>query len=423
VSKILYNPRIFFRIFWQLKAYLLIGSCTQCFGQNTELPYIIWISFDGFRHDYVEKYNLPNFQKFIKDGVSAKSLIPSFPSKTFPNHYTLVTGMYPGSHGLVDNTFYDKKRNQIYRISNRDQVEDAYWYGGTPIWQLAQKQGIKTASYYWVGSEAPILGMYPNYYHKYNHSDPNEKRVDQVIDWLKLPEAERPHLITLYFSMVDETGHNFGPNSAEMRQTTLQADSLLGYLMKSLEQIPLPVNIVLTSDHGMQEIKKEAKNFIDIGEFTDLSDSTVHIAPNSFHVHIYCDNKDKLNVIYKDLKSKESNFKVYKKSDIPKKFSYNTHERIGDILVVTNPPFMIGLGNWVKNPPYRAIFGQHGSNPFNNKNLHGIFYARGKHFKKNHKIPSFQNIHVYPLIAYLMGLEIPTNIDGKLRVLKNILTD
>src|SRR5688500_9149888 len=165
-------------------------------SQAKDTPYVILVSFDGFRYDYVEKYDLPNFKSFIKKGSASDGMIPSFPSKTFPNHYTLVTGLYPGHHGLVDNAFYDPTLHQYYAIRDRAAVHNPAYYGGTPLWQLAQQQGLKTASFFWVGSEAPIQGKYPDYYFDYDESVPNKKRVDQTVAWLKLPPTERPHFIS-----------------------------------------------------------------------------------------------------------------------------------------------------------------------------------------------------------------------------------
>jgi predicted AlkP superfamily pyrophosphatase or phosphodiesterase len=169
-------------------------------AQKKSTPYVILISFDGFRHDYVQKFDPPHFKEFIRKGAAADGLIPSFPSKTFPNHYTLVTGLYPGHHGLVDNQFYDPVQLKRYGMGDRKAVLDTTFYGGMPLWQLAHKHGLKSASYFWVGSEVPLRGNYPDYYFPYNQSVPNKDRVDQTIAWLKLPEKDRPHYFTVFLS-------------------------------------------------------------------------------------------------------------------------------------------------------------------------------------------------------------------------------
>ena len=182
-----------------------------------ERPYVIMISFDGFRHDYVEKFDAPNFKSFIANGASAEAMMPSFPSKTFPNHYTMVTGLYPGNHGLVDNSFYDPTLDVQYGMRNRALVENPAFYGGLPLWQLVQKNGMKSASYFWVGSETAIAGSFPDYYHIYDGDVNNDDRITAVIDWLKLPQDQRPNYISLYFSLVDSESHASGPNSEKTK--------------------------------------------------------------------------------------------------------------------------------------------------------------------------------------------------------------
>src|SRR5690606_7808089 len=284
-------------IFW---LFLSIGFAA-C-AQQKDRPYVILMSFDGFRNDYVTKYNLPNFKQFIKNGAAAEGLIPSFPSKTFPNHYTLVTGLYPGHHGLVDNHFYDKDLALAYTMRNRNMVENPKFYGGTPLWQLAQQHGLKSASCFWVGSETPVQGEFPTYYYPYNESMPNKKRVDQVIDWLRLPKKQRPQFISLYFSVVDSEGHSTGPNSEELKNTTLEADSLLGYLMQGLKKIKLPVNVILVSHHGMYELDQKEETYITLRKFINLADTTVRIVNGGTQAHFYTKNVDSL---YNALKAVE----------------------------------------------------------------------------------------------------------------------
>ena len=192
-----------------------LGSSTPTTNSKASLekPYVILISLDGFRWDYVEKYKPPHLSNFIKNGVKAESLIPSFPSKTFPNHYTIATGMYPDKHGIIGNSFFSYKKNTTYKLGNRETVEDGTFYGGTPIWILADKNQMVSASYFFVGSEADIQGKHPTYYKIYDGSIKNETRVTQALNWLALPKEKRPHLITMYFSDMDDTGHDFGPNN------------------------------------------------------------------------------------------------------------------------------------------------------------------------------------------------------------------
>lgn len=380
------------------------------------------VSFDGFRHDYVEKYNTPNIKEFIKQGAAAEVMRPSFPSKTFPNHYTLVTGLYPGNHGLVDNTFYDKGRDTFYSIRQRAKVEDSYYYGGLPLWQLVQQNGMKSASYFWVGSEARIEGEFPSYYHRFDDTVPHKNRVNAVFDWLKLPEAERPHLMTIYFSMVDTQGHEYGPNGQKTKEAVMEADSLVGMLVEGLKKIDLPVNVILVADHGMYEMQNKPEYFIyqeDI--LAGLPKDDFIFVNNMTHANIFVKNKAKEDSIYNVIKARESHFKVYKKAEIPAKLHFNTHPRIGDLFFVVEPAYSIySRESLAKKPETRAVWGVHGFDPSITPEMGAIFYAKGPNIKAGVKIPAFDNIHVYPFVAAILGIT-PPKVDGDLKVLEGIL--
>lgn len=395
---------------------VVIILCFPLYAQKDKTPYVVLISFDGFRHDYVAKFNPPNFTAFIKSGTAADGMIPSFPSKTFPNHYTIVTGLYPGNHGLVDNQFYDPTLKKRYGLRDASVVRDPSFYGGTPLWQLAQQQGIRTASYFWVGSEVSLHGQFPTYYLPYNESVPNEKRIDQVIQWLNLPEAERPHFISLYFSLVDTEGHKTGPDSDALRKTVMNADSLLGVFMKKLTATKLAVNVIIVSDHGMYELTQEEKSYIPFFSLVNMNDTSHVFANGGTQMHIYTKKVDSL---YNVLVQQEKNYKVYRKADFKPEWHYN-HERAGDLLVVAEPGYYIhdqprSFGGW----SYEA-FGVHGYDPARVNEMRGIFYAAGPDIKKGLHINAFENIHVYPLIAEIFGLKTP-KIDGSIDVLRPVL--
>ncbi len=391
--------------------FLLSLECV--YAQQKDRPYVVLVSFDGFRHDYVSKFNLPNFQKVIANGAASDGLIPAFPSKTFPNHYTLVTGLYPGNHGLVDNAFYDTTTGIRFSASDREAVENPVFYGGTPIWQLAQQQGLLTASCFWVGSEAPVQGQYPSYYTLYDEKFPNKKRIDSVMYWLALPEYERPQFISLYFSMVDTEGHAKGPNAIELKNATLAADSLLGYLMEGLRKTRLPVNLILVSDHGMTELPQHDNTWVTLSNFINTADSSVIVINNGTHAHVYTENPDSLFAV---LKKQEEKFVVYKKPLMPERWHYN-HERVGDLLILAKPGYQLRLSDR-KQKVTAPFFGAHGFDP-QIKDMHGIFYAMGPNVKPGKRIAAFENIHVYPFIAALLKLDAPT-VDGKLEVLQKI---
>jgi predicted AlkP superfamily pyrophosphatase or phosphodiesterase len=392
---------------------------------ESDEPYVLLISFDGFRDDYVEKFNAPNFKEFIGKGAAAISMTPSYPSKTFPNHYSIVTGMYPGNHNLVDNTFYDPGRETVYSIGNIALVQDEYYYGGLPLWQLVQQNGMKSASYFWVGSEAKIAGSYPDYYEVYNGNVPNEARIDTVMDWLSLPKKERPRFISLYFSLVDSEGHNSGPNSQATGATVLEVDRLLGILMSQLENSDLAVNVILTSDHGMYEVQNVPETYIyldDIFQGIDISNET--FINNRMHAHLFIEDRVLDENSYETLKSREDRFTVYRKEETPEHWHYRDSERIGDYFLVAEPGhYFTTRERQASNTFDGSVRGDHGFDPYITPEMGAIFYAQGPNIKQGIEVPKFNNVHVYPLIAEILGINSPSNIDGKLTVLNSILKD
>ncbi len=378
------------------------------------------ISFDGFRSDYVKKINPPHFKEFIAKGSQAEAMIPSFPSKTFPNHYTLVTGLTPGHHGLVDNSFYDRTRKTKYGMRMRDKVEDPYYYGGVPLWELAKQHGMKSASFFWVGSEMTDEKRRPDYYFPFNDAIDPQQRVDQVIDWLKLPEAERPHLIMLYFSFPDHEGHAYGPNALETQNAVLRADTLLGNLMKGVRETQLPVNVIIVSDHGMSELTVAEGTYIFLDELIRKDTSIVSVNGGT-QAHLYIRDSKKRDSVYSALKKAEKNYRVLKKSEFNAEWHYDT-DRTGDLMIMANPGHYIregGRANLFRVVSAGSKFGVHGYDPKKVKDMYGIFYAQGPNIKPGITLAPFRNIHVYPLVAKILGLPLP-EIDGSFDVLKKI---
>jgi predicted AlkP superfamily pyrophosphatase or phosphodiesterase len=393
-------------------------------GYSQHKPYVILVSFDGFRYDYVDKVDAPNFKSLIKSGTHAEGLIPSFPSKTFPNHYSIVTGLYPGHHGLVDNNFFDPKRKEIYEMKNRKRATDAYYYGGTPLWQLARQQGLKSASFFWVGTELLQQDLRPDYYYPYDESVPDTVRVKQVVEWLKLPEADRPHFITLYFSSPDHEGHSFGPSSPETKKAILNSDYLLGMLMKKIKALPLAVNVIVVSDHGMEELKEQPETYVFLEEILNRKDTAIKVVNGGTQAHVYVNNQSLLDSTYKSLKKeeKEKKYLVYKQEEFPARWHYNV-PRAGDLLITANPGFYLidqERKKWLADIQPGSSFGVHGYDPAVAQNMMGIFFAVGPNIKSGKKIAPFENIHIYPLIATMLGLTTPP-VDGDLKVLKKIL--
>lgn len=382
-------------------------------------PYVILISLDGFRWDYVDKFQPPHLGNFIKNGVKAASLIPAFPTKTFPNHYSIATGMYPDKHGILANSFYSHKNDKIYKLGDRETVEDGTFYGGTPIWIQANKASMVSASYFFVGSEANIQGIHPTYFHRYDGSVKNEARVAEALKWLNLPEKERPHIITMYFSDMDDIGHRYGPNNeTELKKVLFNLDENLGKLFKGVAATNLPVNIVIVSDHGMAELS--TANYIPID---DLQNNNLFTAINNGAIiNIYPKDGISSASIIEYLKPKENNFKVYKTEDTPG-FEYKpTNKDWGTVQIIPDVGYYFSTKQRIKSIINNAVttVGVHGYDA-KLKDMHGIFYANGPAFKKGYTAPSLKIIDIYPLICNILELPIPSNIDGDLNQIRSVL--
>lgn len=374
-------------------------------------PYVVMVSIDGYRYDYTDRFAPPALSRIAREGASAEGLLPVYPSKTFTNHYSIATGLYAENHGIVANSFYDPQRDEGYTLSNRKNVEDASWYGGKPLWVAAEQQGLLAANYFWPGSEAAIQGVRPTYYYKYNQSTPNETRVKQVKAWLDLPPEKRPHLIFLYFSDVDSAGHKFGPDSKEVKEAVFKVDRAIAQLQEELKETNLPVNLIIASDHGMQKIDSKKVELID--EYSDLTQ--VKVVGFGPQVLIYTKDPLKTEKVYQELKAKAQHFKVYKRQEIPARFHYSKNARAGDLLLVAEAPYSIGIRS-----DHRIEGGNHGFDPDTTNSMRGIFYAMGPNVKTQVKLKPFRNVNIYPWVMKILGLKILEPVDGNVEVLKEI---
>jgi len=378
-------------------------------------PYVILISADGFRYDLADKYHATHLIKLRTEGVQAAFMKPSYPSVTFPNHYTIVTGLYPSHHGLVDNTFYDESRKGLYNMGNKKAVADSSWYGGTPLWVLSEKQQMLSASFYWVASESAIQGVHPTYYYIYNEKIGIDNRIAAVKDWLELPEEKRPHLITFYFPEVDHAEHLYGTDSKETEAAVHFVDESVGKMVAAVEALHLPVNFIFVSDHGMGNVDTE--NTLPMPSVIDTN--KFFVPRSDVLLHIYAKDKKDVQPLYQQLKTVAKDYDVYLAEEMPARWHYSRsddrYNRLGDILLVPRFPKVFNFGNRKVTP------GKHG---FDNDltEMHATFYAWGPAFKSNYKIDGFENVNVYPLVAKILGLKIDeSTIDGKLAVLKPIL--
>ncbi len=377
--------------------------------------YVVLVSLDGFRWDYAKRDGATHLMEVGKEGVWApEGMLPSFPSLTFPNHFTIVTGLYPEHHGLVANNFYDETKKARYAISDAKAVTDGSWYSGVPLWSLAESQGMRTACLFWPGSEAEIAGYRPTYYLRYDEKIDDEARVAQVLDWLKLPEAERPHFITLYFSEPDHQGHEFGPDAPETRAAVRKVDALVGKLKAGLDASKLPVDLVVVSDHGMVKVDSE---WITLDKFADLTGF------ETAGPLLYGKTEADRQRVYDQLKKASSEFKVYRRKNVPGDLHFNANEREGDPVVIATGAYAIrARGPEAGRPDRKPTAGAHGYDPALMPEMKASFFAEGPDLVQGKTVLPFENVNLYPWLAHMLGLHAPKT-DGSLNVLAGTLRD
>ena len=375
-------------------------------------PYIILISADGFRHDLADKYKAANLLRLRSKGVYCDFMLPSYPTLTFPNHYTLVTGLYPAHHGLVDNHFYDPKKQSTYSMSAKFDVGDSSWYGGTPIWTLAEQQHMITASFYWVGSEAPIGGYTPTYWYHYNTAIPMDQRIQIVKNWLELRPDKRPHLITFYMPEVDHAEHLYGPDAPQTKEAVQFVDQSVADLVSTVDSLGLNVNYIFVSDHGMTTV-----DTVHTLPLPEAIDSTKFIIPpGESLLHLYAKNKSDIKPTYDKLKATAKDYDVYLAEDVPARWHYSKkddrYNRIGDIILVPHLPKVFSI----EGRPVH--FGEHG---FDNAlpDMRAIFFAWGPAFLSNVRIRNFENVDLYPLMAKILGLSYTDKVDGHIGIFRD----
>jgi len=375
--------------------------------ENGNAAPLLLISIDGFRHDYIEQFDSPTLDRMIREGLYADSMHHAFPTKTFATHYTLVTGRHPGTHGVVANNMWDPKREARFSLGDREAVNDGFWYqGGEPIWVTAEQQGLIAATYFWPGSEAMIQRTRPTHYRAYDGRVPHDERIDQVLEWLALPESERPDFLTLYFSRIDSRGHSSGPASSAVLEAAANVDAELGRLVSELESSGRldEINIILVSDHGMSQVSRERTVALD--DHIDLS--KVHVSDWGPAAQIWAGEMSADRIV--DELAGVEHLQAWKREDIPDRYHFGSHYRVPDVLVEAEPGWLISSKPYMANPDPPE--GMHGWDPALAE-MHGIFIARGPDFTPGAHSPAVRSVSLYPLMTHLLDLE-PAEHEGHL---------
>ena len=389
---------------------------TNVAAVSTPSPRVLLISFDGFRADYVDRPNAINLRRLAARGVRAERLIPAFPSKTFPNHYTLVTGLTPEHHGVIANVMRDPALG-TFRTDDTLAVWEPRWWGGEPIWVTAEKQGRRTATYFWPGSEAAIGGVRPTWHERYEDRRPNTVRVQRVLEWLAMPADSAPALITLYFSDTDNAGHRYGPLASQTDSAIARVDSALGAIMDGVDRLGLHdvVNIVVVADHGMAE--SSGQRLIVLDDYLDLS--TVDVVDWTPVAAIAPRDGD-IERVYRALARRHPHLQVYRKGEVPTRFHYNENPRIAPIVAVADEGWSItDRASLARRGRESYDGGQHGYDPAL-ISMGALFVAAGPGIAQGRRVPPFRNVHVYALMARLLGLR-PAPTDGSIDSVRALL--
>lgn len=377
----------------------------QC-PEGFDVPPVILFSMDGFRAEYLQTWDIlmPNINKLKTCGTHSKYMRAAYPTKTFPNHYTIVTGLYPESHGIIDNNMYDVKLNKNFSLSSKEKNDPAWWHG-QPVWLTAMYQGLKAGTYFWPGSDVAVNGSFPTRYMVYNRSIPYEERIFQLLNWLDLPQTERPDFYTIYVEQPDSAGHDSGPVSAKVIQALQSVDKVFGMLMEGLKLRNLQncVNIILLADHGMDQtycdkVEYMTDYFSQIN-FYMYEGPSPRIRSRNVPQDFYSFNSEEI-VRNLSCRKPDQHFKAYMTPHLPKRLHFANHIRIDKVHLLVERQWLA-----VRNKNYKLCGG--GTHGYDNefKSMEALFLAYGPSFKEKTEIKPFENIEVYNLICDLLRIQ------------------
>lgn len=388
-------------------------------AHQQDKPYLILVSIDGFRWDYMDLYPTPNIDRVAAAGSRVERLLPVFPTLTFPNHYSIATGLYPANHGLVANDFPDPARNTWYALKNRSTVEDPAFYGGEPIWVTAETQGMVAAAFFFVGTEAAVQGVSPTHWRSFDKSISGEDRVDQVLAWLAEPPESRPHLYTLYFENVDDYSHWYGPGSEESIEAISKVDAYIGRLLNGLEKLPHAdrVNTMLVSDHGQGTFLEDPQAFA-LDEHVDLADSTIIEGGAYLFMHFNEDDPARAREIVDTVNKHWSHGQAYVPADTPEQWHVDDNPRFPDVMLIPDAGFAVLSSS--EKLAHKITAGDHGWAPEANA-MHGFFVASGPNIKPGITLGPVRSIDIYPMMLSILDLDAPEKIDGDPCALAGIL--
>jgi predicted AlkP superfamily pyrophosphatase or phosphodiesterase len=420
--KILLRPLLVFLVAFSTGCATQPHTDDTVHSQGAQPAPLLLISIDAYRADYIDRGLSPTLAMLATDGVQADSMQPSFPSLTFPNHYTLVTGLRPDHHGIVNNTMVDPTLGK-FSLSNRKAVSDGRWWNeGTPIWETADAHGLRTATMFWPGSEADIHGHHPDAWKPFDGTVTANARVDQILAWLNVPADKRPTFLTLYFDAVDHAGHEYGPDSPQVNDALRATDAALARLVQGLKQDGLfdKMNIIILADHGMAGVPLANSVMIDklvpidkvqtvgmgiLAGFNPLSNATA--ASSDF------------DAIEHTLEQPQQHMHCWDKTRVPKRLDYGSNPRVPQLLCLADVGWRITTTDYAASHAGHISVGEHG---YDNADplMQALFVAHGPAFRVGAKVPAFANVDVYPLMTHLLQIPAMPN-DGDYDAVKGML--
>ncbi len=396
------------RCLWFLFALALAG-CAGAVPRNdaTQRDPVILISIDGFRPDYLDRGLTPTLASLAADGVRADAMKPSFPTLTFPNHYTLVTGLYPDHHGIVNNRMIDPKSGKQFVYKDSDAIADPEWWAGEPLWVSVEKQGRHAATMFWPGSDVAIEGVRPSLWMHFDGTLTPDQRVDQLLRWTDLGGAARPSFFTLYLEQVDHAGHDDGPDSPEVNAAMREVDTALARLVDGLKQRGLfaRTNIVIVSDHGMTSTAPERQIYLD--ELVNIDDAGLVTGG------ILAGMNPKpagAATVEQTILAPHAHMRCWRKTAVPPRLHYGSNPRIPALLCLADDGWIITTHEDAAKRTHFSL-GEHGYDN-DDPNMRALFVAHGPAFKRGLRVPEFDNVDVYPLLAHLLDIA-PQASDGR----------
>lgn len=398
---------------------VLLGGCAAPTGAPaalTQTPLLL-ISMDGFRWDYCALHpaETPHLRQLIQNGVTARGLIPVFPTNTFVNHYTIATGLYPAHHGIINNTFFDPRLGEFFRYKIPADTRDPRWWGGEPIWITAVKQGRKSACYFWPGSEVTFDGRRATFAKPYDQNAPFEKRFNELFGWLELPPDQRPAITTFYFHETNQTGHYYGIDSPELRAAIKLLDDHIGAIVARAKSERIPLNVVIVSDHGFIATDGKTRTLM-LDDYVDFDTVQVDFDGPVAGLRPLDGNVDGL---MKRLSILPAHYKVYRESELPARWHLRGNPRIPPVWIVSEPGWRIQRKSTFLSTKDYLLKGDHGYDPAAQE-MQGIFIASGPSFKSGVVLDPVENIHIYNLLCAATGLT-PAPNDGDNRLVRSVL--